>query len=348
MVYSAYATGTDDVKTWADCFRHIEVAGFAADALGCLDCSGVDADVLGSPPWNGSAWIVDQFAVIQEGWKASLVQQEAIGEIIGDFVTSTVIADQQHVQLFRDGAALLQRLQMVGLIRSWVVARGTMIFAMRYGHTRGAKLPSGREDLPNIPPLDMDTYVLVDSWYDFNAGISEYAAEFGFLWCGYQTGWPQGTLSCVRSDGELEINRAEWSWASTMLPTARCLVQLVDSSSADFELQLSPSRVELSCPKEPRAFMKHLWGQQAPELLDCLALPMSLISREQSVLTAEDVHWLWNRSLALHKAGYASMARYFAQCSGHQLSGVAVDSARVFHEEYLRDAADLGFCYDIS
>merc|ERR1712046_390265 len=97
-----------------------------------------------------------------------------------------------------DGKVFMEHLRQAGLLRAWVVARGTMIFAMRYGSMHAPVLPSGHQDLLSPGRKDMDIYVLTDDWGRFVLTIGALAPEFGFDWCGWQWGWPKHTAFCFR------------------------------------------------------------------------------------------------------------------------------------------------------
>jgi len=335
LLNTAFVDGIDNKDLWANCFHDMGVAEDIVRVLTCSICEPEERAefeaLYAANPWRSGEWVEGQWKSVGDMWTNQLKDQEEFGLVIERTSKSTETGDDLHFKLFRDGVSLLEKLRKEGLVRSWVVARGTMIFAMRYGHTRGVRLPSGRQDMPTVPPLDMDVYALADNWAALRGKIGGYAKEFGFSWCGFQANWPEGTLSCLREDAELEVNKAEWSWASSMLPNTHCLVQAVANASTTPEMDFSRSDdyVELNCPRDPVAFMTHLWGKSNDlNLLDCLPLPMSLKTHEQTELSQEDVRWMWNRALNLHTAGYLSMAAFYDGCRNHPHAELANGLAR--------------------
>lgn len=325
-----------DTHIWTSAMKELDYVGDVLGILTCAWCNGHE-QLRFRTLVDRSGWRLDD-DWIAHGWFVALAElrglvqgQQTLASLIAGASSSRNTGDAHHLALFRDGQVLLERLRAAKLLHSWVVARGTMIFAMRYGHTRGVPLPSGHLDLPKLPPLDMDVYVLTDDWDALLLGLVQYAKALSFDWCGWQTGWPTFSVFCLREGAELELSRVEsWS-APSMLPATRCLVQAVPAASADEDAAGEPAAdggqaqepLELPCPHNPMGFMRTIWAEQhRKELLECLPLPVTLDGVLQSV-AEDDVRFLWARAVQLHRLGYASMLPYFKECHSHPLASLA-------------------------
>ena len=92
--------------------------------------------------------------------------------------------DLQQLRLWDNSRRLLAWAKEQGLIQSWVITHGTLVFALRFGANRDVRLPSGWSDF--VPEdYDMDVIVRTDDWVAFLKGVAPQAVkEFGFNWLG--------------------------------------------------------------------------------------------------------------------------------------------------------------------
>lgn len=232
------------------------------------------------------------------------------------------ITSTEHFNLMRDGKALLEHARQAKVLRSWVISHSTLITLMRYGQNHRRRLPSGHCESDGH--VDMVMMVFTDNWAAFVEALSQAALNFGFE-CGGIPGWTDQTMFCRQGQGEIEINNADKSYHLDLSanPPSQCLV---DHPSAQTWPKLddpNPERLKLPCPRDPMAFMNHVWAHRY-HYMSCFALP---ISRHDAAipLTKEDVDSLWNRSLELQGSGFTNMALYFQHCKDHPLSDYAQD-----------------------
>eukprot|EP00928_Gymnodinium_smaydae_P071647 TRINITY_DN55183_c0_g1_i1.p1 TRINITY_DN55183_c0_g1~~TRINITY_DN55183_c0_g1_i1.p1 ORF type:complete len:547 (-),score=113.23 TRINITY_DN55183_c0_g1_i1:18-1553(-) len=240
----------------------------------------------------------------------------------------TGVTDQEHFELIRDSTELLNRAKQEGIIEEWTVTHGTMLTAMRYGASRAPTLPSGSNE-ENGNNFDMDVFISASpqKWNDFVQKLSSWARDRNFRWCGMMQGWKEYSLMCWRGQMELEMHLVQaytTARASTedikhhrlllaMLPTTLCRVDPGAGVSGD--------GFDVPCPRDPVAFMRYIWRQK-DHYMSCLALPVGRW-KEVTVLSEEDVRFLWRRSLDLHAKGYQSMANLYPDCRDHPMSDFA-------------------------
>jgi len=293
--------------------------------LGCLDCWAL-LDMAEMAAAHEFGWLSKELVDLDNRLNDFVTESHSNFRVIGPRATD--FTKQEHLELLRDGKAMLERARMAGLLSSWVVARGTMIMAMRYGDNQAVKLPSGYIEEYASRAYDMDTYLDTDDFHTLAASITAHSKELGFTWCGMQKDWPRQSFACLRAAGELEFHSVDKRWIDagpglrkeknphpgslSMVPPSRCIAGM--GTDADGVL-------ELNCPKDPMGFMQYIWYEQ-PHYAACLALPMSSHMLFEPI-TEEDVRFLWQRSLELHAKGFQSMAQYFGVCRDHPLGGLA-------------------------
>jgi len=276
----------------------------------------------------GSAWIT---TAVNKKFTQLLSAHNALADEFHVIERAPGLTHAEHDRLWLDGKLLMERLSTAGFLASWVVGRGTMIFAMRYGQSRGIMLPSGHLDAPH-QPSDMDIYVHTADWALFSRHLTLFAYEMGFEFCSPLPNWPEGTLACRRGGGELDFTHIKLaSEISSMVPTSRCLV----APAAEAGLE----SFELACPREPQEFMRQIWGRIGAKksLTDCLPLP-STVNGEVKLVSEEDLRYLWRIAVKLQRGGFASMAPYFGSCRNHPLELFARGLSAAFFDDTFHDA----------
>lgn len=247
---------------------------------------------------------------------------------------SMALQDKEQLRLWRDGVSLLEAARRKSFIKSWLITRGTLMFALRFGANRPVRLPSGHLSAPQSN-FDFDVVVQTDDWSRFHVFITAMAQrELGFDWCGWQEGWSESSVMCLRGRGELDIailhHERNRSLVRLMEPTVPCYAETAFSLEHRLALHGKSTValwdedadwVELRCPRDPLSWMGAVWRHKPFRLL-CLALP---IERDGSrpPLTEEDIVFIWDRGQELLRRGFLSMAAIFGQCHEHPQAEIA-------------------------
>eukprot|EP00929_Paragymnodinium_shiwhaense_P040974 TRINITY_DN21316_c0_g1_i1.p1 TRINITY_DN21316_c0_g1~~TRINITY_DN21316_c0_g1_i1.p1 ORF type:complete len:459 (+),score=56.36 TRINITY_DN21316_c0_g1_i1:255-1631(+) len=223
---------------------------------------------------------------------------------------------EKHRTLLKTAKTLLDKAKDLGLISAWVVARGSLVTALRYGENAAPVLPSGFQE---ADAWDVDSYVLTSKWTEFFYYMVESSEDHGIDWCGWREGWPHLSMQCISGTAELEVHSIDkrahdgvpidappHALTMSMLPTSPCRGAMATGEDAE---------IALPCPRDPLGFMLHLWKGN-PKYTACLAMPIAR-NREAHPVTEEDVRFLWQRALELQAAGYLHFGAYFAHCKDH-------------------------------
>jgi len=303
---------------WDHSFWEINRINELSNTLQCPKCdaetrAAVAKAILKEQARLASNWVLQQLREVVKSMTDFVKHdmQEANRVVSRQLERKDSVTEEEHFAVMRDGQVIFDRMRADSLLSFWVVARGTMIYAMRYGASESFTLPSGYRDQSHV---DFDVYVHTTDWGKFQSRVSDYSREFGFEWCGYHQGWPENTLVCMREGVELDISWMTPSCVAAATPITRCLVAPPRGTSG------LPS-LELPCPRDPLQFMRQVWSDR-PDLVSCLALPRSFGAKNGD-LSSADVQALWHRSLELHHTGFASMVSYYRDCHGHEHSVLA-------------------------
>lgn len=330
--------GATDVDFWNRGSREVQQVDAVLHLLRCHNCSQFDRDQF-DKLWSkqeSEYELADSFLWLRElldTMTRELNQMSEDQPRLARVIATRSKDRSTHFRVLQLAAEFMHGLRDDGFLLSWVVASGTMIYALRYGNT-GQLLPSGILD--GARDLDMDVYVLVEDWTTFSSMVRTRGKQFGFDFCGWLPGWHKHSVFCLSSGIEIDIVRMDWGYARFIMPSNRCIIrrgQVANeiASSGDDDVaaaEASPTRsqladrLELPCPNDPLAFMMRKWPISAHYLVNCLALPIGF-KGELPNITDEDVRFIWQKSKELHMAGYASMAPLFSACKNHTKAELA-------------------------